>query len=744
MKRIITISLILLSGASVFAQIDSTEKIIQKDEVVIAVNKFEGLKSNAAQQSNVITSNDLRRMNAQSSADVLTMSGQVFVQKSQQGGGSPMLRGFEASRVLLVVDGVRMNNIIYRAGHLQNSITVDNNMVDRVEVLYGPSSTIFGSDALGGVVHFRTKNPILSGEKNFLSKGNAFFRYGTVNNEMTGHMDISLAGKKFGSITSATFSNFGDMHQGSYVTPATAGFWDREYYAKMLYAKDSLGNNRYVKDTTIKNSVPAVQAGTAFYQYDLLQKFLYQQSENITHVLNVQFSNTNNLPRYDRMTAMTSPTTLKDAEWYYGPQRRLLAAYEFNYKNAGWLDNISLGVNYQNIEESRHNRGFGKRFKTSRIEQVNVIGFHADVRKKFGAHDVVLGADGQFNFLKSKAFGTDVFEDTTIAASTRYPDGKNRMNYMAVYLTHQWQISPKLILSDGLRYNFVALHSTLTPESQDFYPLPYSEIKNNYHALSGNVGLVAKPGAGFRLAALFSTGFRAPNVDDMSKVFESVQGSVVVPNSKLKPEYTLNGELTVEKSFSDKLRISATGFYTYFIQAITYDKAQFNGQDSIDYDGTLSQVITSTNEGKAYIAGVSGNIEADLTNWISLYGNVTYTYGRIVTDSVPYPLDHIPPIYGRAGFRAKHKWVRGEFFALFAAKKRLQDFNMLGEDNFKQATPNGEPAWFTLNARIGFQPHKNFGFDMGCDNIMDMRYRSFGSGFSAAGRNFFVTARFNW
>lgn len=726
-----------------FAQIDSTEKIIQKDEVVIAVSKFEGLKSNAAQQSEVISSRDLRRMNAQNSADVLTLTGQVFVQKSQQGGGSPVIRGFEASRVLLVVDGVRMNNILYRAGHLQNIITVDNNMVDRVEVLFGPSSTVYGSDALGGVVHFRTKNPVLSLDKKFLSKGNALFRYGTVNNEMTGHVDISLAGKNFGSITSATFSNFGDLRQGNYLTSGTAGYWDRDYYAKLL-SEDSLGNSKYVKDTAIRNGAPAIQKGTAYYQYDFLQKFLYQQTENISHVLNVQFSNTNNIPRYDRLAVITSGNSLRDAEWYYGPQRRLMAAYEFNYKNAGWLDNISLGVNYQNIEESRHNRGFGKRYRTSRIERVHVIGFDADIRKKFGKHEVVLGVDGQFNILKSKAFDTDVFEDTTRPASTRYPDGKNRMNYTAVYLTHQWQISPKLILSDGVRYNFVSMRSTLTDQSQDFFPLPYNEIKNNYHAVSGNIGLVAKPGAGFRLTALFSSGFRAPNVDDMSKIFESVPGAVVVPNSKLKPEYTLNGELTLEKLFSDKVRMSATGFYTYFIQAITYDNAQYGGADSILFDGTLSRVISSTNKGRAYIAGVNGSIEADLTDWMSVYGNVTYTYGRIVTDSVPYPLDHIPPVYGRAGFRAKYKWLRGEFFALFNGKKRVKDYNMLGEDNFGQATPDGSPAWVTLNARVSFQPVAHFSVDLGCDNLMDMRYRTFASGVSAAGRNFFVAARFSW
>ncbi|MCX6200204.1 MAG: TonB-dependent receptor plug domain-containing protein [Bacteroidetes bacterium] len=744
MKKSIILSLLLFQVIQSFSQSDSTDKQVNLNEVVIAESKFESLKSNTAQQSHVISSKDLQRLNAQKTSDVLMASGAAFVQMSQQGGGSVVLRGFEASRVLMVIDGVRMNNILYRSGHLQNIITVDNNILDRIEVLYGPSSTVYGSDALGGVVHMRTKNPLLAGDKKFLTAGNAMFRFGSVNNELTGHADISLGCKKFASLTSATFSRFGDLRMGNYVTNETASLWTRDYYQARTNVYDSIGKVTGQKDTAILNKANNVQAGSGYYQYDILQKFLFQQSENISHVLNVHFSNSSNVPRYDRLAVTSASTILKDAEWYYGPQQRLLAIYDFNWKNAGALDLISVGLNYQNIVESRNNRSFNGTFRTERTEKVNIVGVHADFRKKIKTHTLNFGLEGQFNMLKSSAVARNIKVDTTKAASSRYPDGKNNMNYVALYLTHNWVISPKVILSDGIRYNLVTMHSTLTSESEDFFPLPYNELKNTHHALSGNLGLVALPGRGFRIAALFSTGFRAPNVDDMSKIFESAPGLVVVPNSKLKPEYTLNGELTLEKTFASRYRISATGFYTYFQNAITADIGTFNGKNTVTYDGTLSNVITLVNKNKAYIAGVTATAEADVTDWLSVYASVTYTYGRILTDTTPYPLDHIAPIYGRAGFRAKYKWVRGEFFSVFNGKKKEKDYNMLGEDNFGQGTGTDMPCWFTLNARIGFQPIKHFGFDLGCDNLMDLRYRHFASGISAPGRNFFVTARVNW
>src|SRR5687768_10435265 len=176
MKKALVLTALLYASFYIYSQEDTlSEKILA--EVVVSANKFSERKRNVSQKIDIITARTIATTNAQNTGDLLINSGNVFVQKSQQGGSSPVIRGFEASRVLLVVDGIRMNNAIYRAGHLQNVITIDQNMLERVEVLYGPSSTIFGSDALGGVVHMRTKSPILSQtEKNAFS-GSAFSRY---------------------------------------------------------------------------------------------------------------------------------------------------------------------------------------------------------------------------------------------------------------------------------------------------------------------------------------------------------------------------------------------------------------------------------------------------------------------------------------------------------------------------------------------------------------------------------------
>ncbi|MBP6811064.1 MAG: TonB-dependent receptor plug domain-containing protein, partial [Saprospiraceae bacterium] len=151
MKKKCLLFIFLLMAYWVTAQnapVDTTLEAVPLNEAVISVTRGSLAKSAVAQQVKTLRRTEIEFANAQSTADLLLGTGQVFVQKSQQGGGSPVLRGFEASRVLLVVDGVRMNNAIYRAGHLQNAITMDNAVLERVEVSFGPASTVYGSDAL--------------------------------------------------------------------------------------------------------------------------------------------------------------------------------------------------------------------------------------------------------------------------------------------------------------------------------------------------------------------------------------------------------------------------------------------------------------------------------------------------------------------------------------------------------------------------------------------------------------------
>ena len=725
-------------------------------EVVISASKFPEKKLNIAQRIDVISSKYISRVNAQNTGDLLINTGNVFVQKSQQGGSSPVIRGFEASRVLLVVDGVRLNNLIYRAGHLQNAITIDQNMLSSMEVLYGPASTIYGSDALGGVVHFRTKAPMLSTGEKTLVKGSGFARYSSANNEKTIHADVNLGWKKFAWLQSYTYSDFGDMKMGKNYHDDYPTFGRRDSFMTRINGIDSV----------VKNPDPQVQKFSGYKQWDMLQKLLFKQSERVSHSLNVQYSNTTNVPRYDRLQDKRNGT-LRYAEWYYGPQERLLTAYDFSIVKAGWFDNINLNLNYQAIEESRYTRDYRRYDRLDgRVEKVNVAGFVLDTRKIWGGNELTLGADGQFNTLKSTASRVNINTGASSKLDTRYPNGDNSQINAGLFAQHVYKFNnKKLVLNDGLRLQMIRLRSTIADNS--FFNLPFTEINQNNTTVTGNIGLVYLPVAGSKLSANFASGFRAPNVDDLAKIFESSTSArqVVVPNADIKPERTYNVDLGVSQNIGKNVRFEASAFYTWFRNALVKAPYRLNGQDSIDYNGVRSQVLANTNANKAFLYGFSVGFYATVANYITVSSQFNFTKGRFETDDTKNssvyekqsngsyalvskkvaskPLDHIPPVFGKTSISYQKDKVMAEVFALYNGWKKLDQFNADGEDNAQYATADGMPGWITFNLRTSYS-FKFITIQFAVENIFDRNYRYFASGFSAPGRNFIVAARVNF
>ncbi|MGB3153554.1 MAG: TonB-dependent receptor [Chitinophagaceae bacterium] len=738
MRKLALLSVLLYITTQAYSQIDTT---IEKDleEAVVYSNKFIEKKKNLAQKIDVISARTIAKFNSQNTGDLLINSGNVFVQKSQQGGSSPVIRGFEASRVLIVVDGIRMNNAIYRAGHLQNVITVDQNMLERVEVLYGPSSTMYGSDGLGGVLHFRTKSPILSTSDKLKVAGTAFVRYSSVNEEKTGHADVSLGGKKLAWLQSYSYSNFGDMKMGDSYKSKYPDFGKRSKYITRIGGIDSV----------VTNTDDRIQRFSGYKQWDITQKLLFKQSDKVSHNLNFQFSNSGNVPRYDRLQDTKNfggsiGTTLRFAEWYYGPQTRFMGAYELNAATPGFLNDLKINVNYQDIKESRQQREYRRYDRLdSRREHVKVLGFIIDGRKSWNNNELNMGIDGQLNDVKSVADRTNINTGAVTKLDSRYPDGENKMNYFGVYAQHLLKMkNGKLVLNDGIRLQAVSLHSTIVDNS--FFNLPVTDIKQTPFAVTGNLGLIYMPVAGFRITGNLSSGFRAPNVDDVVKVFESSTAAkrVIIPNTDINPEYTYNFDLGISKTIQDKVMIEVTGFYTLFRNAIAAAPFKLNGQDSILYNGVNAAVYASQNINKAYVHGINVRLKIEFSKKIFWDNTISQTYGRYKNpDGTKKPLDHVPPVFGKTSLSYTDKKFNTEVYGQFNSWKKIKDYNPDGEDNGQYATVDGMPAWFTFNWRASYIFTKNLTVQAGIENIGDRNYRYFASGFSAPGRNFIIALR---
>ncbi|WP_299670659.1 TonB-dependent siderophore receptor [uncultured Polaribacter sp.] len=737
-----------------------TKESEQLDEIVLSVFKKEAKTNRIAEQIAVLNAREIQKISPQTSADLLATIPGIKVQKSQFGGGSPVIRGMESNRVLLVVDGVRMNNAIYRKGHLQNAISVAPNMLDKTEVVFGPSSVIYGSDALGGVIHYYTKTPKLSEENEV--KSQFFSRFSTINQEITTNVTAEIRRKNWASLTSVSYSDFGDLKAGE---NRSHGFED---WGKVFYFSENLNGNYKIDPT--KNSDPNLQRNTGYNQTDVLQKFFVPLSKNTDLKVNLQYSTSSDIPRFDRLTELDDETDISDlkfAEWYYGPQKRLLISSQLLINpNEFWLETGAITAAYQNIQESRIQRKFGSLDRSYREETVEVLSVNGDFSVSLTedkTRTLSYGFEVTHNDVNSNSYGKTLniengeingFSDD-FKVQSRYPDGGSSYVSSAVYADYRQDLSSRSTLNSGIRFTNTHLKAKWIDET--FLEFEDKNISLNNAAVTASLGYVFRPNNNWQLNTVISSGFRSPNIDDVGRVREKA-GNITIPNVNETPEFAYSAEFGIQKYFNDKkFRFGANFYYTLLDNYIQRDFV-YNEDGSVrqvEFDGEFGNAVSNQNKDRAYITGFTANYLGKISNRWNTSGFITYTKGR--TYDTNEPMSSIPPLFGQ--FEVNYKLDKIELGAnlRFNSKKDIEDFNITeGIDNHdltpivnQNATEDvnkfyGTPSWITLGLNGRYVVNSNFSVQARLDNLLDEHYIEFASGVASAGRNLSISFMANF
>ena len=701
-------------------------------EVVLSVSGFEQSRRNIPQKIVSMGRESIVFSSPQTSADLLESSGQVYVQKSQLGGGSPMIRGFATNRLLITVDGVRMNTAIFRGGNVQNVISIDPLSVKRTEVILGPGSVIYGSDAIGGVMNFYTLKPEFSHKKEKVVSGNAYSRYATANEEKTGHFDFSVGTEKWAFLTSGSYSDFEDLRMGSH---------GPEEYLRHEYVVRRDG-----KDVTVPNENPKVQVPTGYNQLNLLQKIRFRHNYEWDYSLGVLYSTTSNYPRYDRLYRKRNGE-LRAAEWYYGPQRWMQTNFQIGKKgNGNYYDEARLTAAYQFFEESRNDRDLGGEVLYQTKEHVDAYSFNLDFEKKFFENKFFYGIEYLLNEVGSHGSETNILNKETAAGPSRYPDGSEWQS-MAAYASFQWKLNQDLVLQTGARYNHILLDAAF---DDTFYDFPFEEANINTGALTGNAGLSWQQSAVLNWKLNFSTAFRAPNIDDVGKIFDSAPGLVVVPNPGLEPETAYNAELGFQLNLEDVLVLDVSGYYTYLDNAMVRRDFDLNGETMIDYQGESSRVQAIQNAARAYVYGFEAGAKLIFNEDLHLVSQINITEGKEEQDDgTEAPLRHAAPLFGNAHLVWQKEKLKFDLFGEYNGEFSYDELAPTERDKpYLYATDaNGNPyspEWYTINFTTQYQISENWLATASLENITDQRYRTYSSGIAAAGRNLILALRYSF
>ncbi len=713
--------------------IELTPALFNLDQVIITASRWSQSMDNVPMKVITVDPKTVQFQNPQTAADLLGTSGKVIIQKSQQGGGSPMIRGFAANRLIYAIDGVRMNTAIFRGGNIQNVINLDPFNIQNTEVLFGPGSVIYGSDAVGGVMSFQTKAPTFNSDEKWNAAVNLISRYSSANNEKTGHVDITIANHKWGFLSSLSYWDFDDLKQGS---NGPEDFLKTQF---VIPDSDGVDEIRLQEDQLL-------QQPSAYSQANFMQKVSYRFSDHLKINYGLHYSETSSYGRYDRHNR-TKNNVPQFAVWDYGPQKWVMNLIHLVHIKPNKLyQNASFRFARQGFQERRITRPLNSSLQTSRKELVTAYSLNIDFLKKWDDSQTLnYGLEYVHNDVNSAGIVTDLADESSEKGPSRYPNASWQST--GVYASYNRELSQSWSLNTGIRISAFAIDTRFDTA---FYQFSFDSGGLSDASVTGHLGSVFRPFDNWIININAGTAFRAPNVDDIGKVFDSEPGAVTVPNNQLSSEYAYNLDMGSSLILLENLKLDITGYYTILDNVMVRRNFLLNGRDSIVYDGEMSRVQAIQNLSEASIYGAQIGIELKTESGLAVQSDLNIQQGTEKNEEgLATPIRHVAPTFGvtRVQFQ-QPKWQielntqyqgRLEANQLSLDERSKTEIYALDEMGKTYA-----PGWYTVNFKSSYTIQKWLSINAGIENITDQRYRTYSSGISGPGRNYVVSVRMSF
>jgi len=715
------------------------EKVFELGPIEISAKPPDSYHKDLTQKLDIISARDVKSLNATNTADVLEANPNIFIQRTQGGGGSPILRGLEANKVLLMVDGIRMNNAIYRGRHVHNVLLLDESVLKQMDVIYGPSSSLYGSDALGGTIHIKTKDPII-GKINEKPNtfGNYYVKTTSASNELSTHADLNIGFCNWASLSSITYKTFGDSKKGKI---KNIGLGDVNYYTVSQIVGDT------IRDKIEANQNRYIQKRTDHSQLSAIQKFKIRLNSNVNYTANFQFNSMEKVNRFDKLQLNIDSTSAKYAEWYYDPYSRFMFGNTLEIKkSSSFYDHIYINMAYQKIHEGRVIRKFKNPIRLKERDILDIYNFNTHfIKSDLGRkkHQLNYGIEFIAEQIASEGYEEQIVSLKETRVSGRYPNGST-FRHGGAYINFNINQKKNLLINTGMRINYSDLNVAFDQDSYNSFYETISTTQQSSFAPSGNFGILSKFND-LKIRYNISSGFRTPNLDDLAKLGEGAGFIYEVPNSNIKPEYIINSDFEIsyyKPNENSSTTISLNPYYSYLFNAIVrapttfLDSAfHFDGQDKYYY-------YSKANTGYAYIYGTSLKLDyTDIRNSWKITGGVSYTQGWDVSGNEP--LTGIPPLKGIFGVKKTGTTFHMGLNIIYnAAKKINQMSNVELNDNRIPAT--GNPNWIIYNLSTAWIISDKSRLNFIIENLFDVNYRVFSSGINASGRNFNATYYFSF
>lgn len=645
-----------------------------------------------------VSAERIGELQAASFPEALAQQPGIMLQATGRGMGSPFIRGFTGFRNLALVDGVRLNNSVFRDGPNQYWSLIDALSLDGIDVVKGQGSVLFGSDAVGGVVNALTQGPVYQGGPGVYATGSAATRYATAERSWTGRVEGSVSeAERYGIHVGLTGRTFGDLQAAGQGRLPNTGY-------------DELGADLKL-ELFLEPETKLVLAHNQYHQDDVWR----------TH-------------RTIYAVPFAGSSVGEELEHVFDQDRYLSYARLESERDFGWLQHYDVTVSHQRMSEERVRRRSGGRADWEGFD-VDTWGLAANLRSATPLGTLSYGVsyylDDVSAYRVSRQAGqTKVAGQGPVADDSRY-------HLLGAYLQDQIQVTESLDLILGGRYTYAQADAGRIEDPQT--GRRYSE-SDSWHDLSGSVRLQwsADEAKRLRFFGGVSQAFRAPNLSDISRFDVARSDEVEVPANGLDPEQFVNWEAGV-RWVGEKVSGSLAYFYTDVRDMIVRAPTGNLREDQVE--------VTRRNGGSGYVQGIEGSLSLKLGEDWTLFGNGTWQEGEIAgypTDSprqVTEPFSRLMPLTGLAGLRwdspGRRWWVEGTVLVADDAT-RLSSGD---RGDTQRIPPGGTPGYTVVTLRSGWQVTDALLLTAAVENVGDEAYRVHGSGVNQPGVNFVFGAQ---
>ena len=758
----ICLSLFLISINLAYSQEDEVEYPPVELEEVTVIARVEKDTFRTPNSVSVIDREQIERMNAPTTPQILRETEGVWTQQTTVGQGSPLLRGLTGYQAFLAIDGVRLNNSTFRSGPNQYLVTISPDNLDRVEVLRGAGSMLYGSGAMGGVISMFTKDTILDGAtEEWHIQSRAFTRFASASSERLGRLEVAGSQKQLGFSVGASARWFGNINPGNGYDLHYANRKFEIVTDKLEGVKVSDGPPKDVPDRWLVDS----EGPLGWNAYDGDAKLSYKLNDASTVSLAYQLWRQPQTPRYDKIAPREYD------EFFFQPQDRdlLYATYLSKPENAA-IDQIQFTTSFHRQKEGRNELLRDATERRERFDTVNTLGFSAQaVNSSLPKQRVVAGGEFYFDTVASQTIKTNIEngEEEVDEKKGRFIDGSQFWD-ANLYLQDEIELHELLELTLGGRFTRYNTNADLSVRSDQF-----GDFNESGNALTYSAGLVGSVTNGLNIVGNFATSFRAPSLNDTTAVEVTNEG-IDSPSPDLESERGWIAEGGFKARYPWFVG-SLTVFHGRVIDLVTRVPVEdaYAGQalpsliKEIQQNNPGVNVYVFDNVDEVEIQGVefTGMVPIPIQSGLSLYGNAMFTRGKVlvINGAAPDPdkpweerIRREPPLNGMVGIRweppAQRFWA--EFFVRGATEQRrlnrsdirdpripgtTRDTGEVEFDANGAAIGEGSPGWMTLNLRGGFQVTQYNRLTLALENLLDQRYREHGSGINAPGFNVIVS-----